>query len=205
MKEETAKLIETLREHLIPVGAIMMFPYGSAPACFLSCDGRKLSKAEFPELFELIGNTFGETTDMFCLPDLRGKFVRGYDSSGIYDPERAIGDYQDDAIQGHSHATTWSDDRTDENGVHNHSLYGDGRFWRYGYSSDNYTPENICGTLSNFDNYTNGQRTSQEGLHSHSLPDLKIGEACTTNHGRVKIANETRPKNICLNFCIKVK
>lgn len=203
MKDDSEKLIETLRKHLIPVGAIMMFPYGCAPACFLSCDGRKLSKAEFPELFELIGNTFGETTDMFCLPDLRGKFVRGYDSSGIYDTERAIGDYQEDALQGHSHATIWSEDKTGENGAHNHTLYGDNGKW---YVSDSDRSSRRGGILSgSYSDYKDGQKTSSEGLHSHTLPELRIGEVCTTNHGRVKVANETRPKNICLNFCIKVK
>lgn len=41
------------------------------------CNGQSLSKAAYPRLFSIIGNTFGETETDFALPDLRGRMPIG--------------------------------------------------------------------------------------------------------------------------------
>ena len=46
------------------------------------CDGSLLSVKEYPELFENLGVTFGgDGVSSFALPDIRGRFVVGYDVS----------------------------------------------------------------------------------------------------------------------------
>lgn len=64
--------------YTLPVGSII--PYGSntAPTGFLLCDGSEVSKETYPDLYVVIGDSFGTATDgKFKLPDLRGKFVQG--------------------------------------------------------------------------------------------------------------------------------
>lgn len=52
------------------------------PADYKLCDGSLLTINDYPELFENIGVSFGGNgTSNFALPDIRGRFVVGYDSS----------------------------------------------------------------------------------------------------------------------------
>jgi microcystin-dependent protein len=46
-------------------------------AGWLLCDGRQLERSKFPELFEIIGTSFGtpSNSNMFALPDMRGRVM----------------------------------------------------------------------------------------------------------------------------------
>ncbi len=57
----------------------MIYPYAGteAPDTFMICDGTALNVTEYPELFSVIGYTFGGSDDTFNLPDLRGKTLVG--------------------------------------------------------------------------------------------------------------------------------
>ncbi len=60
------------------IGEIRMFGGNAAPAGWLMCDGSALSINDYPELFVLIGNTYGgDGVETFYLPDLRGKLPVG--------------------------------------------------------------------------------------------------------------------------------
>jgi microcystin-dependent protein len=55
----------------------------SPPEGWLDCDGAEVSRDTYDALFAVIGTTFnvgGESSENFRLPDLRGKFVAGFDS-----------------------------------------------------------------------------------------------------------------------------
>lgn len=60
-----------------PVG--MIFPYSSAdvPPGFLLADGTGYDPADYPELFAVIGYSFGGSGDVFNLPDLLDRVVVG--------------------------------------------------------------------------------------------------------------------------------
>ena len=62
---------------VIPVGAIMAFATLDPPSGWLVCDGRTINAVSFPQLYNAIGTYFG---GLGKLPDLRGEFIRGYDS-----------------------------------------------------------------------------------------------------------------------------
>jgi microcystin-dependent protein len=52
------------------------------PAGYMLCDGDELSVDDYPELFEITGVAFGgDGINSFRLPDLRGRFVAGYDNA----------------------------------------------------------------------------------------------------------------------------
>lgn len=116
----------------VPVGTIMSHGGDLGDAAvkerlrrqgWLLCDGTELAVAEYPELYASIGTAFGGDKDAsrFRLPDLRGRFVRGVNGSAKDgDPDAAsrpsiapggytgnrVGSVQDDAFQGHHHATS---------------------------------------------------------------------------------------------------
>lgn len=201
-RDEILKIKELLQDELQPIGTIIIYPSLKLPIGFLECDGSWINKNEYPELYSIIGGIFGEDDTRFGLPDLRGRFVRGYDSSNIIDPQRSFGDYQEDSFQGHTHKTDWTDNMvTGENGKHSHSLYGDSRKIQTGV--DGGTTGGLLS--SSYSDYKDGNRTSDEGGHTHSLPNIILGDVCSSKYGKIKVGVETRPKNINLMFCIKAK
>ena len=57
-----------------------MFAGSTAPAGWLICDGRSVSSTDYPELYAVIGTTYGGYGTNFQLPDLRGRFPVGKNS-----------------------------------------------------------------------------------------------------------------------------
>lgn len=53
-------------------GSILTNSTGKTPTGYLSCDGRAVSKTEFPTLYEAVGTLYGETnvSNAFLLPNL---------------------------------------------------------------------------------------------------------------------------------------
>lgn len=62
-------------------GEIHAFARSSAPSGYLLCNGASKNKNDFPELFGVIGYTFGGSGNNFNLPDLRGKMLLGVNGS----------------------------------------------------------------------------------------------------------------------------
>lgn len=81
--------------YAVPVGTILPFAGSSIPAGWLECAGQVLSRTTYPDLFAVIGTTYGAaTSETFNLPDLRGEFLRGWDNGKGVDPGRALGSAQ---------------------------------------------------------------------------------------------------------------
>lgn len=77
-----------------PVGTVITFYGVNAPEGYLACDGAAFSSTTYPKLYALLGSSI--------TPDLRGYFIRGYDTRNSIDPDganRAIGSAQGDAIR----------------------------------------------------------------------------------------------------------
>ena len=197
----------------IPIGAIFAFPSEKIPEGFLPCEGQELSKIQYPELFKLIGTAFGGTIKTFCLPDLQGQFIRGLDRTGNIDIKadgrtRQIGEYQTDAIQGHKHISG----ETNIGGSHKHNLCFEDDLLYYGTNtfSDNkkvriYEPWDYSDYDENDDDYDDNSsliETDEVKGHTHKF---SIGGVSSDSYGKIRVASETRPKNIALIYCIKVK
>lgn len=76
-----------------PVGAILAYPSNTPPtAKYLLCNGQTVAQATYPELYALIGNfyTVPPIADMFKVPNLQLKFIRGADS-GVNTPGTGTG------------------------------------------------------------------------------------------------------------------
>jgi microcystin-dependent protein len=92
----------------IPAGTIIPFGGNAAPEGWLICDGASLDRTLYPELYEAIGTIWGPGSgaNTFSIPDLRGQFLRGLDTTGTVDPDgasRGVGSSQADEVKGHDH------------------------------------------------------------------------------------------------------
>jgi microcystin-dependent protein len=161
----------------IPTGAIMIFGSMVPPSGWLACDGSIVLISDYPNLFLAIGCSFGcVPAPYFVLPDLRGYFVRGWNSgvtgAGGIDSGREFASVQQDQIQPHKHINSNNDcvDYTTLNGV------GTGKY----------------NTWCDSDGVRNGAGAAltDDGTYPEQLATGVIG-------------TETRPVNIALLYCIK--
>jgi microcystin-dependent protein len=69
----------------IPTGSVFPYAGSSAPAYWLLCDGSEVLRSTYPELFAVIGTSFGTPPSggsYFLLPDMRGRLPLGKDNMG---------------------------------------------------------------------------------------------------------------------------
>lgn len=71
------------------VGEIIQWPTDTIPSNSLQCDGSAVSRTTYATLYALIGTMYGsgDGTTTFNLPDYRGRFLRGVNSTGGTDPD----------------------------------------------------------------------------------------------------------------------
>jgi microcystin-dependent protein len=116
-----------LRSHIddLLVGSVTAFAMPTPPPGWLLCNGEAVSREKYPKLFQCLQSTHGEGdgSQTFNLPDLRGKFLRGYDPEETFDSGRSFGSYQEDQIQSHSHSDAGHSHggSTSSEGNHSHS------------------------------------------------------------------------------------
>ena len=65
-----------------PIGVIQAFSGQTAPHGYLLCDGASYKVADYPDLYAVIGNTYGGDTENFNVPNLVDKFIQGSTTSG---------------------------------------------------------------------------------------------------------------------------
>ena len=199
---EIKKEIKELKEELCPIGMIQAFAFDRIPNGWIPCDGNNIEIEMFPELFEAIGVTFGGDGDnYFCVPDLRDKFIRGWNTN---DKSRKFGSSQDDALQGHSHQFLEKNISIGRSGGHTHLFRPEkGTTANPRLFSDTYM---VC-NFSNEHDKAFSYHTSYNGDHTHKieLQSNPISNPEDSTCGSVRVDSETRPKNVALLYCIRAK
>lgn len=125
---ELRKQIEALKKALAevkrtPLGMVETWAGTAVPDGYALCEGQQLKQSEYPELYAAIGSAFNNGTDCngrklsttagyFRLPDLRGRFVVGYNPND--------GDYNEFGAAGGEKTHTLSVDEMPE---HDHGLF----------------------------------------------------------------------------------
>lgn len=207
LKRSIKEEIDALKRELCPIGTIQSFAFNRIPEGWMACDGRVLHINDFRELYDVIGNTFGgDGKTQFVLPDLRGRFVRGWNSNANLDPKRKFGSYQDDAIQEHKHKLNMDSSSTGTDGSHTHILKYEDRITVYDAWGES-TVNRKTITDSSYANSSvhNCEAILSSGNHCHSLPTIHIADVTALEGEKVSVGNETRPQNIALMFCIKAR
>lgn len=196
-KETNTGLAESLSNTsstVLPVGSIVAFAgqVEGIPDNWKLCDGKSVSSADYPLLWNRIGTVWGGSGEQsFKLPDLRARFLRGVDGGSNRDPDaaqrdpngkgdkNAVGSTQEDAIQAHRHVDAG----------HDHPISG---ISTYGYH-DYFACGNSCGAL------TGG------GTVSIGTGKANIGDPTPSENSTVRVASETRVKNVYVFWIIRVK
>ena len=94
-KENITNSINHLYEiYKIKPGTIMLYGGAAAPEGFLICDGQELNPNDYPDLYNVIGSTYGLTTDgKFKVPDMKGRIPVGVkQSSSAYNEPGYLND-----------------------------------------------------------------------------------------------------------------
>jgi microcystin-dependent protein len=182
----------TLAPMSVPPGTIVAFAGTVAPEGWLLCDGSAVSRTSYASLFGAVGINFGGGDGIanFNLPDLRGRFLRGADNGAGRDPDAAgriasnpggsvgdaVGTLQSDHFASHRHLLT------DPGHSHVMATPSSGAFGLH---------ETAGTSAANFD----------YGDASGGAPPVSTSTTGITegNAG----GNETRPKNVAVNYIIK--
>ncbi|MEN7433419.1 tail fiber protein [Chromobacterium sp. TRC.1.1.SA] len=97
---------------VIPAGQIAYFASDKAPTGWLKCDGSYVPKASYASLYAAIQDRFPnpdpkrpntDPNNLFCLPELRGEFIRSLDDGRGVDAGRLVGAPQAQSIEAHGH------------------------------------------------------------------------------------------------------
>lgn len=77
-----------------PIGCIKQYSGSSAPNGWLLCKGQDVLKSSYPELYAIIGTTYGEPEDedYFTLPNFSGRVPVGYNDTDESLSERTLGE-----------------------------------------------------------------------------------------------------------------
>lgn len=160
---------------VMPVGTIL--PYGgtTAPTGWLLCNGTAYSRTgTYADLFTAIGTAFGAPdSNNFNVPDLRGQFLRGVNNASGQDPDVAA-----------RTALKTGGNTGDKVGSKQGDIFG----------SHNHSGSSVLSISLNCDS-----ACSKGGLVSSSDRSNGPYSLTITSNG----GNETRPKNVYVNFIIK--
>lgn len=178
----------------LPIGIVLPYASNTAPEGWLVCDGSDVSKNDYPHLYAVITNKFGdETTDNFKLPDLRGRVIVGSgNGSGL--TARSIGDVSGAEthtltiaeMPSHNHTGT-----TNTSGNHTHDV--NNTVQKTGQN----TPSGLDSTGDEIDtSNTTSTTTSENGAHTHTF---------TTNSTGGGNAHNNMQPFLVLNYIIKYR
>jgi len=94
-----------------PVGAIVMWPTGTAPDGWLLCNGQAVSRTQYSALYNVITTTFGagNGSTTFNLPNFTGRSPQGPDASASEAVATPVGVKLQTNVPQHRHAITVRD------------------------------------------------------------------------------------------------
>jgi microcystin-dependent protein len=168
-----------------PTGAIIQFAGQTSPTGWLLCDGSEVLKSTYGDLYEVIGDVYGEacSSDKFVLPNLSGRVIVGSGSADGLSCRNlaAVGGEERHELSvcelpSHTHSGT-----TGCGGFHEHSgiTESSGRHHHTG-TTETSESHNHGGTVSSVDDHNHGGEVSSSGNHSH---EGEVGSAGAHNHG----------------------
>lgn len=181
--------IEEKFEKLSDFSVGTISPFGGKPnqipKGYLFCNGQEISRNYYQKLFDVIGTNFGNGngSTTFNVPDMRGNFMRGTDYGAGRDPDRG---YRTSMRNGNSgdEVGSWQEQQLFS---HAHSIPNN---W---INNDGY--------ILNAWGQGNAAEVQCSGAYYHydRLSSMISLASYTENSG----GNETRPKNVNVNFIIK--
>ena len=160
----------------VPVGVISEFGGQVVPAGSLMCDGSSYLRSTYPQLFSVIGTAFGSVDSThFNVPDMRGIFARGVDGTAGNDPDKTS---RTALKTGGASGNNVGSYQADQLISHSHLLVN---LSYYGDTS-----------------HYNWAGFAYNNFAQDNAPPANINSSMTGG-------NETRPKNVYVNYIIKAQ
>lgn len=212
----TAQAVKDFMSYSVPPGTVMAWASETPPTGWIECNGWQYDGSPgttYAALFNNIGKAFGRGSGAafsFNVPDLRGKFVRGWDHGSGSDPEAwgrsawnggnagdRVGSRQDDALRAHDHSFSATATVSSTTQDHKHQLD-----WNVGHSWSTWKDLDVNGggtiiAIKEIIVDPNSHETNVASLaHTHIV--RLLDKVTDKNSGR-----ETRPVNLNLMYIIK--
>jgi microcystin-dependent protein len=145
------------------IGVIVAFGGSVAPSKWILCDGSAISRADYSELFSIIGTAYGagNGTTTFNVPDLKGRIPVGKSNSGVF---QSLGD----AVGEETH--TLIEDELPVIPSHAHGLNAGTNTVSVLSGGDYYVPDAMSGGASTLDEGGFGGGNS----HNNIQPSLVV-------------------------------
>lgn len=164
----------------VPVGSIVSFAAGELPRLsdgWLPCNGGTYPRADYKELADLLGNTWGDagSPDRFKVPDLENQFLRGAGGS------RRVGSQQADSVN-------VPPITIESGGAHTHDVYID----TGGLDNSSFDGGGVQAADKAGVGRVRQAATVEGGRHNHT--------ATVAGNG-----SETRPRNVAVAWLIRAK
>ena len=171
-----------------PVGTIIAFSANTVPdENYLKCEGQEVSRETYSELFAVIGTSYGEGngSTTFCVPDLRGEFLRGTGTNSHTNQGdgQTVGQHRD--ATGVPHIYTYR----------NKAGTGYGIGFRYDTTLEKDTAGSII---------TNADKTVKSGS-TVRIAYVASDSQSTTNSSTTGLEYSVRPTNTAVLYLIKAK
>lgn len=153
----------------IPTGTVFYLASLTVPVGYIIADGSYVSKDQYYNLYVALGgeaNPYGGVTNTtFKLPDLRGEFIRGWDSGRGLDANRTFASTQNSANLSHNHGMPGDDQLTFASGYAGWSSSSRGSF--------PYDARSVYGGSGNIWNTTSDGATESRPRNIALLPVIK--------------------------------
>lgn len=192
----------------MPLGSIIMYPKTTPPNTkWMLCEGQTLDNTLYPDLFSLIGYNFGGSGVHFSLPDMRSKFIAGFDAT-------APAEYQTIGQGGGANSVTLTGNQTGTN-AHSHTattslnITSDGL---HSHDAIELTTSGTANAVLDFKNVTSSPGTGgtdsmetiqPNGAHSHGGSTASTVVNAAVSAPALE-AHENRPEFIVFPYMIKV-
>jgi len=166
----------------IPLGVMEIWPglLTAIPDQYMLCDGTELNRDEFPELFEALQYSWGGSGSTFRLPDMRGLIPKGVDNAAGRDTDA------DNRTALHTGGNTGD----------NVGSYQDDQMQCF---DANYLRYHVQATVVVSGTHGNSRQVAQFSNQYIDTPIAFVDGGC----GTPKFGDETRPKNIYVNYIIR--
>lgn len=178
------------------IGEIKAFTFEWAPMGWLPCDGKSYSIDQYPELYALLGNTYGGTDKTFNVPNLQGRIIINTDPN---DTKTGSEKYKLGSIGGtesvalgithvppHSHTFNAATTKT--------ATY---------LANETQAAGNGTSFISNvFEHPPTGQNRLAQGYHDTGAPNTPLAQATITPFSGGTAPHENRQPYFVLNYCI---
>jgi len=88
LESEISALQTAVQGSKIAPGTVAFYAAKTCPSGWLEANGATVSSVTYPDLYAVIGDTFGGSPPNFALPQLDGEFIRGWDNGRGVDAGR---------------------------------------------------------------------------------------------------------------------